>query len=151
MDRKTLPQSTQEKLARILEKGPSGLTDDEKAFLQARRPYLVEEEKKEFGIEDKEAPQEGEETKKDEKKDLISAKDAVDTAVKYFREITGSRDGISLEEVEFVKEGEEKWNITLGYRDERTSFNLYQQKILYKIITVDAHSGEVLSMKIRKV
>lgn len=48
ISRKTLPQDIQDVFEDILSKNPEDLTLDESVFLQARRDYLTNLEKKEF-------------------------------------------------------------------------------------------------------
>ncbi|XOB46489.1 MAG: hypothetical protein ACKKMV_03495 [Candidatus Nealsonbacteria bacterium] len=83
-------------------------------------------------------------------KKLISAKEAANIAVKYFREITGISEGISLEEVELSKD-QTSWNITIGYKDPRASPYDLQTQTVYKSFMIDSRSRKVLSMKIRKL
>jgi hypothetical protein len=50
-------ESAKEELQRILDLGPDSINESELAFLQARRSYLTDEQRINFGIgEDAEAP-----------------------------------------------------------------------------------------------
>ena len=75
----------------------------------------------------------------------IIAKDASKAAAQYFKRLFDDPIGLALEEVERSKDGR-YWLITLGY-----SPNIFTARRNYKVFTVDADTGEVLSMKIRKM
>lgn len=91
-------------------------------------------------------------------------KTAVDIANNYFQtlkpDIGGNIQDIRLEEVE-ISEDEKMWFITLGYHDvSNTKENPLlatpiddwkNEKRIYKRIAIDAETGKVKSMKIRKV
>ncbi|GMU22665.1 MAG: hypothetical protein AMXMBFR13_27500 [Phycisphaerae bacterium] len=77
----------------------------------------------------------------------ISAKDATNRAASYAVDLLGNIHSVRLEEVELSEDGRE-WLITLSYFA-NTPYVFGQKE--YKIFRVDAHSGEVKSMKIREV
>ena len=73
----------------------------------------------------------------------IDAKQAAIAAKKYLVDlIGGSPYSLSLEEVELSSD-RRKWHVTLSYLE-----NLFINTKSFKIFTIDAHSGEVTSMKI---
>jgi hypothetical protein len=73
----------------------------------------------------------------------IDAKQAAVAARKYLVDLVGGVPyNLTLEEVERSSDGR-KWLVTLGYVE-----NLYLNKKSYKLITIDAHTGDVTSMKI---
>lgn len=85
---------------------------------------------------------------------IITAKDAVLAAGRYFAEITGISSGVTVDEVE-LQETEARgkyWMVTLGYVDTSgpIPFSLERKKV-YKALKVDARTGKVLSMKIRDI
>lgn len=77
----------------------------------------------------------------------ISAKEAAQSAAEYYRDVTGDNDRVVLEEIELT-EDEAGWRVTLSHRD---SASYTGDKRLYKRFLVDANTGEVLAMKIRRV
>lgn len=83
----------------------------------------------------------------------ISPKEAANEALKYFIDLTGSSSGVALEEIELSDDGK-RWNLTLSL-SESTPF-MYasitnSMAKSYKAFVVDAYTGEIISMKIRKV
>lgn len=81
----------------------------------------------------------------------ISPKQAVDAAVRYYRDITGiATPSISVEEVEF-NEGKNVWAVTLGIQKPSPYDPIVSTEKEYKIFEVDAVTTEVLSMKIRDI
>jgi len=88
----------------------------------------------------------------------IDVKTAVELATAYFTELYGSPYAdLALEEVEKVdRRGSNKWLVTLGYSPARRipggNLTVPQSGVRqYKLITVDAETGEVESMKVAKV
>lgn len=82
---------------------------------------------------------------------MVSAKDAVIAAGKYFKELTGIDSGVTIDEVELEEAKAKKyWMVTLGYLDPTSQlpFSLEKKKN-YRVFKVDAITGAVLSMKIR--
>ena len=75
----------------------------------------------------------------------ITAKTASQAAAQYIKELFGEPFGLALEEVEQSKDGR-FWLITLGYNP-----NIFTARRQYKILMVDAETGKVVSMKIRKL
>lgn len=77
---------------------------------------------------------------------LINAKQAVEVTIKYITELTlRPQSDFSLEEVELSSD-KIYWYVTLGYLK-----NVFSGAKEYKEFKVDANTGDVLSMKIRKV
>ncbi len=76
--------------------------------------------------------------------DLMGAKDAVSIALSYVQDMIPGIGYPTLEEIELSEE-EEYWLVTIGYDDR----SVYPSERKYKIIKVDAVTGEVISMKIR--
>ena len=97
---------------------------------------------------------------------MIDVKEAVKIAAAYFADLYAdqSYSSVLLEEVEY-KENTNIWLITLGYSPPQTipenvrdQFSLLSplsafpaKERQYKIFTMDAETGKVLSMKIRTV
>ena len=76
----------------------------------------------------------------------IDAKKAGLAAKNYLTELMGGPlYGLSLEEVERSKDSS-NWLITLSYNE-----NVFLSTKTYKVFTVDALTGEVLSMKIKRM
>lgn len=76
----------------------------------------------------------------------INAREAYIKAVDYYRFITANpQANPSLEEIEL---SDNKWSVTLG-------FSIYNSVIMtqkeYKVITLDAKTGKILSMRIGKI
>lgn len=94
----------------------------------------------------------------------IDARQAAKLALKYlsdlFPETQSPRAEVALEEVEF-SEDENYWLITLGFNSEAksarpalmTAANLFGPAMArkYKVFKVDARTGKVVSMRIRKL
>jgi len=84
----------------------------------------------------------------------ISAVEASEKAKSYFREVSNTKDDISVEEVELDEQGK-YWLITLGVHSPVTSLPLKAQGLdkltSYKQFKVDSVTGKVLSMKIRMI
>lgn len=87
----------------------------------------------------------------------IGVKDAVSSAMEFVRDMydgQGLRD-LLLEEVELAQAGNQ-WLVTIGFllaRDESTSILTPATRRLarqYKVVAVDALSGQPVSMKIRE-
>ena len=91
---------------------------------------------------------------------MIDVKQAVTSAVGFASDLLGGRAlaDLALEEVEMSKNGR-LWLITLGYNKPQTPRQSRLDAIIpppeprreFKTFQVDAVSGKVLSMKIRKV
>ncbi len=93
---------------------------------------------------------------KPEKAQRIPAKDAAIAAAAYFTEVTGYKSGVTVEEIELTEDGG-TWLVTLGYVSEDVTqpipfhITFPRQCMAYKMFAVNAVTGEVTSMKIRKV
>ena len=83
--------------------------------------------------------------KESEKKQRIAPRDAAAAAGKYFGELTGTQQALSVEEIELSEDGR-YWFVTLGF-----SLSYLIGPKSYKVFKVDAYTGEVLSMKIREL
>jgi len=81
------------------------------------------------------------------RKKRVEVQEATKIAVNYLSEIVGPVADIKIEEVE-IDANKNHWFVTLGYSD-KTGYALWTPK--YKRFTIDAFTGEVLSMKIRKI
>ncbi len=82
----------------------------------------------------------------EEERRRLTAKEAAEVAAKYLAELKDmNRLDISIEEIELTSD-ENHWLITLGHP--RSFFGPTKE---YKVIKVDAETGEVLSMKMRIV
>lgn len=96
---------------------------------------------------------------------MLTAKEAVEIARKYMRDIYGALDGLNVEELE-LNDTKGFWSVTMGYweflPDPKPSANsistvlgagLERGKVrrAYKELRIAAASGDVLSMKIRPV
>jgi hypothetical protein len=86
---------------------------------------------------------------------MVEPKKAVENALRYFTVVTGISNGISLEELERSSD-KKYWLVTIGYMDtagEVNSLNALLGKLekKYKIVKVNAESGEAESMKIREL
>jgi hypothetical protein len=84
---------------------------------------------------------------------MIDVKQAVATAQGNFAEL-GARGGILFEEVELQEDkGHAFWLVTLSAPSPGGSFNLAEGPPFrdYKIFKIDAESGKLVSVKIRKI
>lgn len=85
---------------------------------------------------------------------MIDVKEAVKIARSYVADLFSDAGGLALEEVEFSEE-KGAWLITIGFsvREPQSPLDAlglkYDRK--YKLIHVDAETGEVKSVKIRPV
>jgi hypothetical protein len=79
----------------------------------------------------------------------LDVKHAVARAMQYFKDLVPSTSDLGLEEVE--KSGP-NWLITLGYTDKAANpfAALSGGGRAYKVISINAETGEAVSMKIRK-
>lgn len=88
------------------------------------------------------------------KKERLSAKDAALKAKQYYQDVTDNYGDVQLEEIELSEDGK-TWLITLGIYESTASTYLLSkglaETVSYKIFTIDAYSGDVISMKIRPV
>ncbi len=80
----------------------------------------------------------------------ISPQEAANAAAKYLNGLLRLERAPTVEEVEFSDDANE-WLITLGYMptDNQFAFSLGQKD--YKVFRIKADSGEIVSMKIRKI
>lgn len=92
---------------------------------------------------------------------MIDVKEATALAIEYFNKIPGYKDRAKsavVEEVE-LNEDEKYWYVTLSYSEPVTAtpspFDILGKTVkyykIYKIFKIDANSGKVYSMKIRKL
>ncbi|MGB2986162.1 MAG: hypothetical protein WBE26_09795 [Phycisphaerae bacterium] len=85
--------------------------------------------------------------KKNATKRRITAPEAARAAAEYYQHVTGNwQQRPTLEEIE-LNEDQSRWLVTLGVYSEDAPFG----ERAYKRFEVDVYTGEVLSMKIRKV
>lgn len=84
---------------------------------------------------------------------MLDVKEAATRASQYFASLYANQNisNVQLEEVEISDDGK-YWLITLSYPvpPELAALN-FNFKRKYKVFTIDAQTGEVKSMKIRKV
>lgn len=85
---------------------------------------------------------------------MIEAKTAVQKAATYYRTVTGDNSQLRLEELE-LSEDRKEWHVTLSHPDVATqsiSVLLGQpESRLYKAFIVDSESGDVKSMRAKKI
>ncbi len=84
---------------------------------------------------------------------MVDVKYATQNAFKYLKELQeGDIQGILLEEVE-ITEDEKFWLITLSFLDpeQRVPEILNIPRRKYKIFKINSTTGQVVSMKIRKI
>ncbi|UCC28993.1 MAG: hypothetical protein JSU86_12405 [Phycisphaerales bacterium] len=87
------------------------------------------------------------EKKREDKSERISPREAARAAAQYYNELTGAGEQGSIEEIELNQAGN-RWIVTLSFIDR--TLMLMGPKI-YKLFEVNAYTGDVLTMKIRKV
>lgn len=91
--------------------------------------------------------------------ETIDVKVAAQTAAKYLKEMIPAADGLLLEEVEKSEYNNvPRWIITISFQLDMGSasggligFQRAMGKRDYKTLTVNAETGEVISMKIRAI
>ena len=83
---------------------------------------------------------------------MLDVKEAAQRAAEYFAGLYAEQGiaNVQLEEVELSEDGQ-NWLITLSYPAPREVGSLAFRARKYKVFTIDASTGEVKSMKIRKV
>ncbi|HEX6623903.1 MAG TPA: hypothetical protein VF064_09330 [Pyrinomonadaceae bacterium] len=84
---------------------------------------------------------------------MMDVKQAAKLASDYFNSLyeTQSLSNVLLEEVELTENGE-YWLITLSYPAQpETVSSIFGTKRQYKVFKINAETGEVQSMKIRKI
>jgi hypothetical protein len=81
---------------------------------------------------------------------MLDVREAAQRAAEYFAVLYQDQNpqAVQLEEVELA-EDDSYWFITLSYP--QSDFNVLNFKRKYKIFKIDAKTGDVISMKIRKV
>lgn len=90
---------------------------------------------------------------------MLDVKEAAQIAFDYFNDLYADApiSNVMLEEIERSEsEGESYWLITLGFTDESQTTSgplasVTRSPRRYKVLEVDAKTGEVKSMKIRSV
>ena len=86
----------------------------------------------------------------------IDARTAANSAAGYFKDLYSNLKSFSLEEVELSEDGN-YWLITLSFEIPATSHSsnaltrFQPPKTKFKVFKVDARTGKVLAMKIRKL
>lgn len=85
----------------------------------------------------------------------IDARAAANAAARYFRQLYPNVSSCSLEEVE-LSEDDRYWLITLGFEVSAKAGGgipllLQPPKTKFKVFKVNAQTGEVVSMRIRKL
>lgn len=87
---------------------------------------------------------------------MIDVKQAIAKALEYLKNIYEITPDLMLEEVE-LSQDQKYWFITFGFAVERTPApnellqGLFRKSVrTYKIVQLDAHSGEFVAMKIRE-
>lgn len=91
---------------------------------------------------------------------IIDVKQAVAGAIAFVKRVYSKLDGLRLEEVEMSSD-DRYWLVTLGFFEPAPESPMKkllrplpvpdEMERVYKIIKVDAKSGDAISMKIRKV
>ena len=86
---------------------------------------------------------------------MIEPKIAVENAAKYYRDVSGDNSQIILEELELSRD-KKKWHITLSHANPVNQsisvlLGTQSENRLYKAFVVDAISGDVDSMKAKKI
>ena len=88
-----------------------------------------------------------------ENNNRIDAKQAAANAISYYEYITqDNRSEALIEEIEL--NDDDQWMITLSHRDPNQNSMIYGAQGLnrkYKTFLIDAYTGEVESMKIKKI
>lgn len=85
-------------------------------------------------------------------KKRITAKEAANAAAKYYQEVSNDYSGrLQVAEIELTEDGK-FWNITLALPAPVDPLAIYGgTKLEYKIFRIDATTGEVVSMKVKKI
>lgn len=86
---------------------------------------------------------------------MIEPKVAVENAAKYYRDATSDDSQLLLEELE-LSEDKKKWHVTISHINPATRslsilMGTQAEDRLYKAFVVDATTGDVLSMKVKKI
>jgi hypothetical protein len=88
------------------------------------------------------------------KKPKVDARAAASAAAAYFKELYPNVTAFSLEEVELSEDGTH-WSITLSFEIQPTQglgmLAFQPPKTKFKVFKVDAKTGRVVAMKIRKL
>lgn len=85
------------------------------------------------------------EEKQQEKRERIAPRDAAAAANRYYNELTGAGERATIEEIEF-DEVKGQWIVTLAFFNQ-LAFGVKN----YRQFHVNAYTGEVLSMKLRRL
>jgi len=85
---------------------------------------------------------------------IIDSKSAAMITIKYFSELTcKSIHEITIEEIELSSD-DKKWKITLGYYETPKTNSIYLSSEpikCYKEFSLDAITGKIINMKIKKI
>ncbi len=79
---------------------------------------------------------------------MIDVKMAANASVEYLRQLLPNVNNVQLEEVE-ISEDEKFWSITVSFYDSDTYNMNFNKGRKYKVLKIDADTGNVQSMKIR--
>ncbi len=78
---------------------------------------------------------------------MIDVKEAAKKAVEYFQDLNMEKvHDINLEEVE-ISTDKKQWLVTVGYNKEGMGDTMRE----YKQFVIDIETGDIVSMKIRKI
>lgn len=81
---------------------------------------------------------------------MIDVKTAANASVEYLRQLVPDANNVQLEEVE-ISEDEKFRSITVSFYDGDTYNVNFNRERKYKILKIDADTGNVQSMKIREL
>jgi hypothetical protein len=84
---------------------------------------------------------------------MIEPKNAVENAAKYYREVSSDNSALQLEEIELSGD-KTKWLVTLSHPGPNPSLAVLMgngDNRIYKAFSIDAETGNVESMKVKKI
>ena len=81
----------------------------------------------------------------------INAKQAADSAAAYYKEVTGDYNQTSVAEIE--KDESDNWVVTLMHKGQSATnpFSSFNDQWLFKTFVINSNTGDVLSMKVKKI